>query len=47
MVAAAGAAEAAHWATDGEVTLRGRSRPTRIAVPARVREPVPSSYRGA
>jgi adenylate cyclase len=46
-VAAAGAAEAAHWATDGEVTLRGRSRPTRIAVPARVREPVPSAYRGA
>jgi adenylate cyclase len=33
-VDAAGAEEAARWALDGEVTLRGRSCPTRIAVPA-------------
>jgi adenylate cyclase len=36
-VDAAGAEEAAHWVLDGEVTLRGRECPTRIAVPARVR----------
>ena len=30
----AGGAEAAHWLLDGEVTLRGRECPTRIAVPA-------------
>jgi adenylate cyclase len=30
----AGGAEAARWTLDGEVTLRGRECPTRIAVPA-------------
>ena len=30
----AGGAEAARWSLDGEVTLRGRECPTRIAVPA-------------
>ena len=30
----AGGAEAARWESDGEVTLRGRECPTRIAVPA-------------
>ena len=33
-VDAAGGEEAERWALDGEVTLRGRERPTRIAVPA-------------
>ena len=33
-VAAAGAEEAAHWRTTEEVVLRGRDRPTLLAVPA-------------
>ena len=33
----AGGAEAARWSLDGEVTLRGRECPTRIAVPAPTR----------
>jgi adenylate cyclase len=32
-VACAGEEEAAHWEVDGEVTLRGRSTPTRLALP--------------
>jgi adenylate cyclase len=36
-VDAAGDAEAAHWCTDGEVVLRGRECPTRIAMPAHAR----------
>src|SRR5215210_5674107 len=32
-VESAGGAEAARWCRDGEVVLRGRERPTRIAVP--------------
>jgi adenylate cyclase len=32
-VDAAGGAEAVRWCSDGEVVLRGRERPTRIAVP--------------
>jgi adenylate cyclase len=32
-VSCAGDPEAAHWLVDGEVTLRGRRRPTRLAVP--------------
>jgi adenylate cyclase len=32
-VTCAGDAEAAHWEIDGEVTLRGRRTPTRLAVP--------------
>ena len=32
-VEAAGADEAGHWREDGETTLRGRSAPTRLAVP--------------
>ena len=32
-VDSAGAEEAAHWCADGEVVLRGRDCPTRIAVP--------------
>jgi adenylate cyclase len=32
-VTCAGEAEAAHWGLDGEVTLRGRRTPTRLAVP--------------
>ena len=46
-VDAAGGDEAAHWTIDGEVTLRGRECPTRVACPAPVREPVPSAHRGA
>ena len=34
----AGGAEAARWSLDGEVTLRGRECPTRIAVPAPTRQ---------
>jgi len=36
-VDAAGDAEAAQWCTDGEVVLRGRECPTRIAMPAHAR----------
>jgi adenylate cyclase len=32
-VTCAGEEEGAHWEVDGEVTLRGRSKPTRLAVP--------------
>jgi adenylate cyclase len=32
-LAAAGDPEASHWTADGEVTLRGRRSPTRLAVP--------------
>jgi adenylate cyclase len=32
-VTCAGDGEAAHWERDGEVTLRGRRTPTRLAVP--------------
>jgi adenylate cyclase len=42
-VDAAGGDEAARWALDGEVTLRGRERPTRVAVPAPSRQVVRSS----
>jgi adenylate cyclase len=41
-VDAAGGAEAERWALDGEVTLRGRACPTRIAVPAPSRQVVRS-----
>jgi adenylate cyclase len=34
VVEAAGEAEQRHWSTGGEVTLRGRSEPTRLAIPA-------------
>ena len=44
-VDAAGAEEAERWAPDGEVTLRGRERPTRIAVPATSRPAVRSRAR--
>ena len=37
VVESAGEAEAAHWAVDGEVVLRGRQSPTRLAVPAPAR----------
>ena len=33
----AGGEEAARWCADGEVVLRGRECPTRIAMPARAR----------
>jgi adenylate cyclase len=33
VVEAAGGSEAARWNLDGEATLRGRSEPTRLAVP--------------
>ena len=33
----AGAEEAARWCADGEVVLRGRECPTRIAMPVRTR----------
>jgi adenylate cyclase len=36
-VETAGGEEAARWCADGEVVLRGRERPTRIAMPARTR----------
>jgi adenylate cyclase len=36
-VDAAGDAEAGHWCTDGEVVLRGRECPTRVAMPAHAR----------
>jgi adenylate cyclase len=38
-VTPAGAREAARWSLDGEVRLRGRSSPTRIAVPAAATAP--------
>ena len=44
---AAGGDEAARWTIDGEVTLRGRECPTRIACPVGVREPVPSAHGAA
>jgi adenylate cyclase len=44
-VDAAGGEEAARWALDGEVTLRGRECPTRIAVPAPSRRAVRSRER--
>jgi adenylate cyclase len=34
VVEAAGAAEQRHWSDAGEITLRGRTQPTRLAVPA-------------
>ena len=42
IVDCAGGAEAARWCGDGEVVLRGRERPTRIAVPAPIRPAVPT-----
>jgi adenylate cyclase len=42
-VDSAGGAEAACWCADGEVTLRGRECPTRIAVPAPSRQVVRTS----
>ena len=42
-VDAAGGDEALRWTPDGEVTLRGRECPTRIAVPAPSRQVVRSS----
>ena len=45
IVDAAGGEEAERWALDGEVTLRGRECPTRIAVPAPSRQVVRSPAR--
>jgi adenylate cyclase len=45
VVECAGGAEAARWWPDGEIVLRGRSCPTRIAVPAVSPRAVPSAAR--
>ena len=47
VVRGAGAAEAAAWELGEAVTLRGRSRPTRLAHPAADRRPAPARGPGA
>jgi adenylate cyclase len=44
-VDSAGDAEAARWCLDGEVVLRGRASPTRIAVPAATPRGAPTAAR--
>jgi adenylate cyclase len=46
-VTCAGAREAAHWDVDGEVTLRGRAAPTRIAAPRAERAAPPDGAESA
>jgi adenylate cyclase len=50
-LAAAGEEESAHWVSAGQVTLRGRARPTQLAVPADAsaagEEPVAEAEPGA
>jgi adenylate cyclase len=43
-VRCAGDEEGAHWEIDGEVTLRGRSAPTRLAVPRAAERPAPPEH---